>query len=285
MTATQRQLEPGIPVQHPRHGTGRVVVNFGATIIVRFGGTVEQVLASEVLEIPSLDSAIRQNLPADPTNALLRAQALAIGSVNDQWGVFSRSRVQLLPHQLWVCRKVSQGWPFRWLIADDVGLGKTIECGLVLMPLIASGRVRRLLILAPAKLVPQWQFRLKDMFDIRLQRYVAEADTERGDFWATASMVVASFHTLRDDRRGARQRLLDADPWDLVIVDEAHHLSVDERAGETLAYSLVSELEYRREDQFATFLHGHTASRKGFWVLRPRCSSCGPICSIPRRQT
>ena len=83
-----------------------------------------------------------------------------------------------------------------------------------------------MLILAPAKLVPQWQFRLKDMFDIRLQRYVTEADTQRGDFWATASMVVASFHTLRDDRRGARQRLLDADPWDLVIVDEAHHLAI-----------------------------------------------------------
>ncbi len=48
---------------------------------------------------------------------------------------------------------------------------------------------------------------------------MTEADTQRGDFWATASMVVASFHTLRDDRRGARQRLLDADPWDLVIVD------------------------------------------------------------------
>jgi hypothetical protein len=124
----------------------------------------------------------------------VRAQALAITSVNDQWGVFSRSRVQLLPHQLWVCRKVNQQWPFRWLVADDVGLGKTIECGLVLMPLIASGRIRRLLVLAPAKLVPQWQYRLKDMFDIRLQRYAAEADTQRGDFWATASMVVASFH-------------------------------------------------------------------------------------------
>ena len=208
-------------------------------------------------------------LPADPTNALLRAQALAIGSVNDQWGVFSRSRVQLLPHQLWVCRKVSQEWPFRWLIADDVGLGKTIECGLVLMPLIASGRVRRLLILAPAKLVPQWQFRLKDMFDIQLQRYVAEADTERGDFWATASMVVASFHTLRDDRRGARQRLLDADPWDLVIVDEAHHLSVDERAGETLAYSLVSELQNRAKINSLLFFTGtpHRGKDFGFFGL------------------
>ena len=44
--------------------------------------------------------------------------------------------------------------------------------------------------------------------------------------------------TLRDDRRGARKRLLEAEPWDLVIVDEAHHLSVDERNGETLAYRL-----------------------------------------------
>jgi SNF2 family DNA or RNA helicase len=141
--------------------------------------------------------------------------------------------------------QVNQQWPFRWLVADDVGLGKTIECGLVLMPLVASERVRRLLILAPAKLVPQWQYRLKDMFDIRVQRYVAEADTERGDFWATSSMVVASFHTLRDDRRGARKRLLEADPWDLVVVDEAHHLGIDERTGETLAYSLVSNLEQR----------------------------------------
>ncbi len=269
MTSNFRQLEPGIPVQHPRHGTGRVVIDLGATIIVRFGGAVEQVLASEVEEVPSLASSIRQNLPSDPTDAVLRAQALAIGSVNDQWGVFSRSRVQLLPHQLWVCRKVNQEWPFRWLIADDVGLGKTIECGLVLMPLIASGRVRRLLVLAPAKLVPQWQFRLKDMFDIRLQRYVTEADTERGDFWATATMVVASFHTLRDDRRGARQRLLDAEPWDLVIVDEAHHLSVDERAGETLAYSLVSELQGRGKINSLLFFTGtpHRGKDFGFFGL------------------
>jgi SNF2 family DNA or RNA helicase len=200
---------------------------------------------------------------------VIRAQALAIRSVNDQWGVFSRSRVQLLPHQLWVCRKVTQEWPFRWLVADDVGLGKTIECGLVLMPLIASGRVRRVLILAPAKLVPQWQFRLKDMFDIRLQRYVTEADTARGDFWATASMVAASFHTLRDDRRGARQRLLNADPWDLVIVDEAHHLSVDERAGATLAYSLVSDLQERGKINSLLFFTGtpHRGKDYGFFGL------------------
>lgn len=268
MTEAQR-LAAGILVSHPRHGNGRVVVDMGATAVVRFGGNVEQVLKSEIVEIPSLYSAIRVGSDADPIDAVIRAQALAIRSVNDQWGVFSRSRVQLLPHQLWVCRKVTQEWPFRWLVADDVGLGKTIECGLVLMPLIASGRVRRVLILAPAKLVPQWQFRLKDMFDIRLQRYVTEADTARGDFWATASMVAASFHTLRDDRRGARQRLLNADPWDLVIVDEAHHLSVDERAGETLAYSLVSDLQERGKINSLLFFTGtpHRGKDYGFFGL------------------
>lgn len=269
MVNPRQNLEAGTPVNHPRHGSGRVVVDMESTIIVRFSGTVEQVLASEITETPSLYGALRDSSISEPIDSVLRAQALAIGSVNDQWGVFSRSRVQLLPHQLWVCRKVNQEWPFRWLVADDVGLGKTIEAGLVLMPLIASGRVRRLLILAPAKLVPQWQFRLKDMFDIRLQRYVAEADNQRGDFWATATSVVASFHTLRDDRRGARQRLLEADPWDLVIVDEAHHLGVDKRTGETLAYSLVSELEERHKVNSLLFFTGtpHRGKDFGFFGL------------------
>ena len=269
MMNKKQRLEAGAPVVHLRHGSGRVVADMGATVVVRFGAVLEQVPADEITATPSLHSSLRAGTLDDPVDAVVRAQALAIASVNDQWGVFSRSRVQLLPHQLWVCRTVNREWPFRWLVADDVGLGKTIECGLVLMPLIASGRVRRLLILAPAKLVPQWQFRLKDMFDIRLQRYVAEADTRRGDFWGTASQVVASFHTLRSDGRGARQRLLDADPWDLVIVDEAHHLGLDKKTGRTLAYSLVADLEERKKIDSLLFFTGtpHRGKDFGFFGL------------------
>lgn len=269
MSQARPSYESGHTVNHPKHGAGRVVVDMGATVIVRFGGAVEQVLAAELTAAPSLSVAGAPPALGDALDAVTRAQALAIRSVNDQWGVFSRSRVTLLPHQLWVCQRVGRQWPFRWLVADDVGLGKTIECGLVLMPLVASGRVKRVLILAPAKLVPQWQYRLKDMFDIRLQRYAAEVDNRRGDFWDTASMVVASFHTLRDDRRGARERLLEAEPWDLVIVDEAHHLSIDERNGETLAYSLVSELEARRRINSLLFFSGtpHRGKDFGFFGL------------------
>ena len=269
MTTKEQRLEAGASVSHPRHGNGRVVADMGATVVVRFGGGLEQVPADEVVATPSLDSALRSETLDAPVDAVVRAQALAIASVNDQWGVFSRSRVRLLPHQLWVCRMVNREWPFRWLVADDVGLGKTIECGLVLMPLIASGRVRRLLILAPAKLVVQWQFRLKDMFDIRLQRYAAEVDARRGDFWGTASQVVASVHTLRSDERGARRRLLDAEPWDLVVVDEAHHLGLDQRTGQTLAYSLVADLQERGKINSLLFFTGtpHRGKDFGFFGL------------------
>ena len=255
----------GAAVRHDRHGPGRVVSDLGDTVVVRFDGSrLEQVAAADLKSASSLHEDLRAGRLGVEADALARARALAITSVNDQWGVFSRSLIELLPHQLWVCKKVTESWPFRWLVADDVGLGKTIECGLVLMPLIASGRVRRLLILTPARLAPQWQVRLKQMFDIRVQQYVSEADPADGLFWDTASMVVGSFHTLRGSRRGARDRLLEADPWDVVVVDEAHHLGADEKTGRTQAYQLLEQLEERRKIGSLLFFTGTPHRGKDF---------------------
>ncbi len=149
-------FEEGASVRHQQHGIGLVEFQRGDLVTVDFGGRLERVEAGSLQRLESLTSALADGRFSDPAEALLRAQALAITSVNDQWGVFSRSRVQILPHQLWVCRQVTATWPFRWLVADDVGLGKTIEAGLILMSLLASERGRRVLILTPAKLVPQW---------------------------------------------------------------------------------------------------------------------------------
>lgn len=236
-------------VTHPRHGVGQVIADAGEFVVARFGATIQQVLRSELTLARSLDQALSTGTFDDSAETLMRASAMAIRSVNDQWGVFSRSRVQLLPHQLWVCHKVNRTFPFRWLVADDVGLGKTIEAGLVLMPLVARAQIRRLLVLAPAKLVPQWQKRLRQMFDIRLQVYDRSVDTPAVDFWDTANMVVASVHTLRRevaDGRAEGSRFLAADPWDAVVVDEAHHLHADQRTGETLSFQLLRALEERR---------------------------------------
>lgn len=265
-------LLPETPVHHPEHGSGQVIVDSGEITVVRFGASIQQVLRADLSEARSLERALATGTLDASADTLLRAMALSIRSVNDQWGVFSRSRVQLLPHQLWVCHKVNRTWPFRWLVADDVGLGKTIEAGLVLMPLIASGRIRRLLVLAPAKLVPQWQKRLKDMFDIRMQVYDRAVDTPQIDFWDTANLVVASVHTLRSevkDGRAEGSRFLAADPWDAVVVDEAHHLHADERMGETRSFQLLRAMEERRRINSLLLFTGtpHRGKDYGFLSL------------------
>ncbi len=263
-------LAPDTSVSHPEHGSGHVLADNGATVIVRFGAQIHAVLRDTVTVAPSLGRALDTGRFDDSTDTLLRVMALAIRSVNDQWGVFSRSRVQLLPHQLWVCHRVSRAWPFRWLVADDVGLGKTIEAGLILMPQIASGRIRRLLILAPAKLVPQWQKRLREMFDIRLQAYDRAVDTPQLNFWDTANMVVASIHTLRREvaeGRAAGSRFLNADAWDAVVVDEAHHLNADERMGETLSFQLLRTMEERRRVASLLLFTGTPHRGKDFGFL------------------
>lgn len=170
MTATTT-LAKGMAVHHALHGPGHVMMVDGDTAVVRFEHGIEQVETAELSTRTDPMTAAEEGAFAAPLDGYVRAMALAITSCNDQWGVYTRSRITLLPHQLWVCRQVTRTWPFRWLVADDVGLGKTIEAGLIMMPLIASQRVRRLLVLAPAKLVPQWQQRLIEMFDIPIQSF------------------------------------------------------------------------------------------------------------------
>lgn len=244
---TDRPFAPDEGVRHRLFGPGTVIADRGTTVVVRFGSDIKELERRGLERVASLAERLGRPVWDVPLEVLCKAQAEAILSVNDAWGVFSRSRIALLPHQLWVCREVNREWPFRWVVADDVGLGKTIEAGLILTPLVASGRAKRLLVICPASLVEQWQQRLRTMFDIRLAIYSPEADTPRTDFWHTHHQVVVSLQTLRGDHKGRHERLLEADAWDLVIVDEAHHLNADEKSGPTLGYQLAKKLvDYRR---------------------------------------
>ena len=262
-------FDNGALVRHPAFGRGQVVVDQGESVVVRFADGIKECLASEVTPLDGLSARLleRRMDPALPVVA--RILALCIRSVNDAWGVFARSRIALLPHQLWVCKRVLEKWPARWLVADDVGLGKTIEAGLILTPLLSSGRVRRLLILAPASLVEQWQVRLREMFDIRVSRYVADADTPTSDFWNTQDRVVASAQTLRLDKAGRWNRMHRAEPWDLVLVDEAHHMNVDEHGGRTLAFQLAESLQQHGRFQSLILFTGtpHRGKDYGFLSL------------------
>ena len=263
------KLDSGKRVRSERFGQGTVEFDKGATVIVRFEHGIEECERDALTLIRSVAECLEADDWDAPLPVVTRALASAIVSVNDAWGVFSRSRIALLPHQLWVCRRVLSAWPARWLVADDVGLGKTIEAGLILWPLLSKGLVRRLLIVCPASLVEQWQYRLRTMFDIRLARYTTEADSERSDFWNTHTQVVASLETLRLDRGGRHQRVFESPPWDLLIVDEAHHVNADEDSGPTLGYKLAQRLVEEKKVASIIFFTGtpHRGKNFGFLAL------------------
>jgi superfamily II DNA or RNA helicase len=254
-------------VRSDKFGVGQVVIDDSKTVVVQFEHGLERCLAKELTQIATpLDTLQRAEWDA-PLPVITRTLGEAIQSVNDRWGVFSRSRIALLPHQLWVCRRVLETWPTRWLVADDVGLGKTIEAGLILWPVLSRDTVRRLLIVCPASLVEQWQLRLKTMFDIRLARYIADADSITTDFWHTHPQVVASLQTLRTDSNERHQRMLEAPPWDLVVVDEAHHLNSDDKSGPTLGFRLLEKLVDGKRVTSMIFFTGTPHRGKNFGFL------------------
>ena len=266
-SSTNSLYQSGNQVKSERFGIGSVILDNSETVIVRFEHGIEECEKADLTKILTPFQAIDRDKWDSPLEVITRAQAEAIQSVNDEWGIFSRSRIALLPHQLWVCRKVLSEWPTRWMIADDVGLGKTIEAGLILWPLLSKGTVERFLIICPASLVEQWQYRLREMFDIRVAQYNPAVDTVKSDFWNTHNQVVASLQTLRDDRNGRHDRLFGSDAWELLIVDEAHHVNNDEKSGATLNYKLVDQLVKKNRVNSILFFTGTPHRGKNFNFL------------------
>ena len=254
-------------VRHLKHGSGVVLADLGDSVLVRFETEIQSCLPADLKPVLDVKGAIETGAFSPLQSMLPRLQAQCIKSVNDQWGVFARSKIDLLPHQLWVCRQARMKDPCRLMIADDVGLGKTIEAGLILSSMFAANRLRRLLILVPASLVEQWQQRMYDMFDIRAQVYSSRGDTATSRFWEVSDVVVASLDTLKLDNPGRRDRFLSAEPWDLVVVDEAHHLNNEEKGGATQGYALIESMEEHEKLRDLLFFTGTPHKGKNFSFL------------------
>jgi ATP-dependent helicase HepA len=132
-------------------------------------------------------------------------------------------RVQLLPHQIYVTQEVSSRGLPRALLADEVGLGKTIEAGWIIHRLLVTGRARRILIIAPEGLVNQWFIELFKKFNLSfwVPESQAEEEIEAEDL-ATEERVILSMESLSLlSLRG----VFDASQWDMIVVDEAHRIS------------------------------------------------------------
>jgi len=145
------------------------------------------------------------------------------------------SAVRPWPHQVRAFQRLHDAWPCQMLIADEVGLGKTITAGLLIRQAWISQFARRILLLVPKSVMPQWQDELYEKFNLNVPLYdgqklihkrthgwqgATERKVER-DNWHVEPFVICSSHLMR--RRDRARDLLAAADWDLVLVDEAHH--------------------------------------------------------------
>lgn len=144
--------------------------------------------------------------------------------------------VELLEHQLRTARTVLRRLRGRALLCDEVGLGKTIEAGIILEELVVRGLARRVLILTPPSLVEQWQGEMRRKFGLDFIVHDDPGFREQGaKAWAMHDRIIASYHTAK--REPHREAILKQE-WDLVIVDEVHHF----RNRATLLWQMASEL-------------------------------------------
>ena len=139
------------------------------------------------------------------------------------------ARVDLIPHQLYIAEEVGRRHAPRILLADEVGLGKTIEAGLIIHQQLLTGRAKRVLIVLPENLQHQWLVEMVRRFNLHFSIFdderCNEAYLEESNPFETEQLVLCSINLLRKKKHF--EHALEAD-WDLLIVDEAHHLIWDE---------------------------------------------------------
>ncbi|SPE59596.1 SNF2-related protein [Verrucomicrobia bacterium] len=165
-----------------------------------------------------------------------RAALWWVSNQSDDLLCLPHCRIERLEFQLRTALRVLGPMRGRALLSDEVGLGKTIEAGLVLKELLTRGMVKRFLVLTTPSLVDQWEEELSDKFGLATSttnHAEARADWQR--FWRESPGLIASLHTLKQP---AHLELARQVHWDILIVDEAHYL----RSRESQAWQAVSAL-------------------------------------------
>jgi ATP-dependent helicase HepA len=155
------------------------------------------------------------------------------------------TRTSLIPHQLYIAHEVANRYAPRVLLADEVGLGKTIEAGLILHQQLLTERVKRILIVVPETLVHQWLVEMLRRFNLHFsvfdeERYetLEESDEQENPFHSE-QLILCSLSFLGQNKKYF-YAALDGD-WDLLVVDEAHHLQWSEQSVSP-EYDMIEQL-------------------------------------------
>lgn len=190
--------------------------------------------------------------------------------LRDSASSLTSAKIDLLPHQVVLTHRIACASPRRFLIADEVGLGKTIETALVLRELASRGELSRALMVVPAGLVNNWHRELNDVFNLNFEVFGREGDVSdrRSNAFAKHNLLIASIDTLKRPKR--IKNLLEAPRWDLIVFDEAHHCTAYKQGGKTRKtqnYKLAEALRDHSRDMILLSATPHQGDHFRFWKL------------------
>jgi len=261
LTATRYQV--GQRLRHPQFGEGLVVevhTDRGREVLeVVFDGRLRRLSAQREWEVLDRDDPLTENHNAARTRywhpqgdrllevwqsaANVAATRFDLRAAAERWAGWagadrlvsldSLRGVERFAHQIKACLKVMRDLNGRAILADEVGLGKTIEAGIVIKEYVLRGAVRTVLVLVPASLCEQWRAELWEKFE--LDFVVSRGPAGQ---WGRHPLVISSLETARHERH--RRRVRGAN-YDLLVVDEAHRL----RNHLTLGWKFVNHLNPR----------------------------------------
>ncbi|TAN03867.1 MAG: RNA polymerase-associated protein RapA [Rhodanobacteraceae bacterium] len=234
----------GAPLARASFRVGQRIAGRGISFVVEridlrddgllvYSGEKRELAEGQLDDEQSLSQADARLMSArvdKPHHYELRKRALlarAWARRSDAWGILS-ARIDLLPHQLGVVAACMEREHPRALLADEAGLGKTIEAGMLIARMLATGRATRVLIVLPDALLVQWFVELRRRFQLGFAivdeercTAIAASDPARNPF-EDEQLAIASLAWLARSPQRRAQAL--AAGWDMLVVDEAHHL-------------------------------------------------------------
>jgi superfamily II DNA or RNA helicase len=174
---------------------------------------------------------------------------------NNHTGAFLRTTVQPLPHQVALLDKVLSGNRLGHLFADDVGLGKTIEAGLLITATMCAKPQARVMVVCPAGLALQWQEEMDEHFSLYFEILGLNFAGDSSANWRNHRLIIAPIDRIKQDRYSEMFRSIE--PFDLVVCDEAHRLNahrdrLTKNLKKTRNYELFESILQLRAIDFVT---------------------------------
>lgn len=268
----QDTLQAGSRVIHNDLGQGVVISAADGYARVFFPAGERQVPITTLKPVLGHNETVVRNIIASEERTMqvwLSWQAHELPLL-DSASSLTSAKIDLLPHQVVLTHRVAMASPRRFLIADEVGLGKTIETALILRELASRGELNRALMVVPAGLVNNWHRELNEVFNLNFEVFGREGDVSdrRTNAFAKHNLLIASIDTLK--RKARVQKLKEAPRWDLVVFDEAQHLTAYKSGGKTKKtenYKLAEVLRDHSRDLIMLSATPHQGDHFRFWKL------------------